>query len=276
MKHAGAAIALLALSLPGLAAASAWTLPKGDGQAILTGLGSDGPHGFDGAGDRVRIADYDKAEAYLLVEYGLTDAITVIVTPSLRHVSVDDASRDTNGFGYTDLGARWRIARGRDWVVSLQATLRAPGAERRDGLVQVDSTGEEYDLRVLAGRSFGVLGRPAFVDLQGGYRVRDGGPPDEWRADLTLGVRPWPRVLLLAQSFNVASNGAGTGIFGEDRYDNLALSGVYDLDRRWSVQVGGYATASGRNALDERGGIVALWWRFGRQAALRPPITAHR
>ena len=257
------------------AAAAAWTLPKGEGQAILTGIGSDSPRGFDANGRRVEIADYAKAEAYLLVEYGLTDRLTLILDPSLRHVAVDDGSRDTVGFGYTDLGARWRVAQGRDWVVSLQATGRVPGQERRDGLVQVDSTGAEYDVRGLVGRSFALLRAPAFVDLQGGYRVREGGPPDEWRADLTAGVRPVPRVLLLAQSYTVVSNGAGAGIFGESRYSNVALSGVYDVSPRWSVQLGGYATADGRNALEERGGFVGLWYRFGRGFA-RPATSALR
>lgn len=264
-----------ALASPGAARAAAWTLPRGDGQVILTGIGSDSPHGFDDAGRRVGIADYGKAEAYLLVEYGLTDALTLVLTPSLRHVGVDDGSKDTNGFGTTEAGARWRVLKGRDWVASLQATVRFPGAERRDGLVQVDSTGEEYDVRGLYGRSFGLLRRPAFVDLEAGYRVRTGGPPSEWHGDVTLGVRPIPRVLLLAQGFNVVSDGAGTGIFPAARYSNVALSGVYDLDRRWSVQLGGYATADGRNALEERGGFVALWWRFGRSfAPPRPPALA--
>ncbi len=279
----GAFCALIALATsavrPEDAQAAAWTLPKGDGQAILTGIASDSPRGFDARGHSVDIATYDKADAYLLIEYGLTDAITLIANPSLRHVSVDDASSDTNGLGYTELGARWRVARGDTWVASLQATARFPGEERRDGRVQVDSTGEEYDVRGLLGRGFPVFGKPAYVDLEGGYRVRQGGPPDEFHADVTVGVRPVTRVLLLAQAFNVVSKGAGTGIFGESRYSNVYVSGVYDLDRHWSVQVGGYTTVAGRNALEERGGVIGLWYRFGPGAAglpARPPTYPAR
>lgn len=251
--------------LAGLAAvpafAGAWTQAKGRGQAIVTGLYSHSGKGYDGKGDVVDIADYAKSEAYALVEYGLTDRLTLMINPSLRHVSVEGGD-DTSGLGYTELGGRYRLTTDQSFVFSVQATARIPGAKRRDNLAQVGATDEEYDVRALAGVPFKIGTKDAFVDLQGGYRFRAGSPPNEYHADATFGVRPAANFLVMAQVLNTFSDGAGAGVFTSYRYHNAYLSGVYDLDSRWSLQIGGLATLGGRNALRERGLTTAIWYRF--------------
>jgi hypothetical protein len=184
-----------------------------------------------------------------------------MVTPSVSHVNVQSGD-DSTGLGYTEFGARYRIAAGDGGVLSLQGSVRIPGKKRRDNIAQIGATDSEIDLRVLGGTSFKLAGMDGFIDLQAGYRIRNGGPPNEFRLDATFGVRPADKLLLMAQSFNVISDGAGTGVFGKGRYSNLYLSGVYDVDKRWSVQLGAIGTVSGRNALRERGFLVSLWRRF--------------
>ncbi|WP_457806251.1 hypothetical protein, partial [Stenotrophomonas maltophilia] len=133
-------------------------------------------------------------------------------------VGIEESSDDTSGFGYTELGARYRIASNTNWVFSAQATARIPGARRRDVLAQVGSTDAEYDVRGLVGRNFTVGGLNGFAELQGGYRFRDGNPPNEIRADATVGLRPAKRLLVYAQVFNVFSDGNGEGVFRRFRY----------------------------------------------------------
>jgi len=270
LATAGAA-ALLSASP---AAASAWTHAAGEGQVILTGVTSHSDKGFNADGEIIQIPDYDKEELYLLAEYGITDDLTLIVNPSLRHVGIEDDPDDTSGFGYTELGARYRLAAGEGWVLSAQGSARIPGEKRRDSLAQVGSTDAEYDLRLLGGTGFKVGGMDAFVDVQAGYRLRDGDPPNEFRLDTTIGIRPAEKVQLFAQLFNTFSDGSGEGVFSSYRYHNAYLSAVYDLDEHWSLQLAGLATLGGENALRERGLMAGVWYRFGASVRRSGPPPA--
>ena len=256
------AIASVALVHATAADASAWTLPKGKGQVLVTGVYSHSDRGFDANGRTIDIPDYDKREVYVLGEYGVTDDLTLIAAPSFRHVGIQGATDDTTGLGYTELGGRYRVASGSRWVGSLQATARIPGTRRRDSLAQVGSTDAEFDVRALGGASFTIGRMSGFIDLAGGYRVRAGDPPNEFRADATLGIRPVKRVLLYTSVSNSWSDGAGKGVFQAYRYHNAFLNAAYDLNDRWSLQLGGLATVGGKNALRERGGTGGLWFRF--------------
>ena len=254
--------AITAVALPGAAHASAWPQPQGAGQVIVTGVYSHSAKGFDAKGDTIDIDDYTKAEVYLLAEYGVTDDLTVIATPSFSHVAVDGANAETNGPGYTELAARYRVAHGDNTVFSLQGSVRLPGRKRRDSVAQVGATDSEIDLRALAGKSFRIGASEAFVDVQGGYRIRNGEPPNEFRLDATLGVRPAKKLLLMAQAFTTVSDGNGRGIFAKYRYVNAYASATYDIAPRWSLQFGALATVSGRNALRERGVLAGVWFKF--------------
>jgi hypothetical protein len=255
------AAAAFALSLSTAAFAGAWPQDAGKGLVIVTASGSDSTKGYDANGHKIDIADYKKREGFALIEYGLTDTITLIAQPSFRHVSVQGGTT-SDGLGYTDLGARALVARGKNSVFSLQATGRIPGVRRQDSLAQVGSTGAETDLRSLAGTSFKIGKADAFLEAQGAYRFRFGAPPNEFHADLTFGVRPVPRFLLLAQSFNTWSDGRGRGVFGRYRYHNIQTSAVLDIDKHWSIQAGALGTAGGENALRERGLLFGLWRKF--------------
>jgi hypothetical protein len=261
MRNFRLSAAIVALSLPTTAFAGAWPQDQGKGMVIVTAAGSDSEKGFNGNGDVVNIADYKKREGFALIEYGLTDDMTLIAQPSFRHVSVEGGST-SSGLGYTDLGARAVVARGKTSVFSLQATGRIPGVRRQDSQAQVGSTGGEFDMRGLAGKSFKIGKADAFVEAQGGYRLRFGDPPNEFHADFTFGVRPVPRFMLLAQAIHTVSDGRGRGVFDRYRYTNLQASAVADLDDHWSIQAGVLGTAAGRNALRERGLLFGLWRKF--------------
>src|SRR6185436_10603583 len=99
-------------------------------------------------------------------------------------------------------------------------------------------TGVEIDIRGLFGYSFAAFGMPAFVDVQLAQRVRTGGPPNETRADFTFGLRTAQQWLLLAQAFNVWSQGSGSALFPAYDYHKLQLSVLYELNPQWAVQAG--------------------------------------
>ena len=126
----------------------------------------------------------------------------------------------------------------------------------------VGYTDVETDLRGLAGHSFSIDGLPAFVDLQFAERFRSGAPPNEFHADMTFGVEPLSRWLVLAQSFNVVSEGSGRAPFTSYDYCKFQLSAVYALTPAVSLQLGGITTYAGRNALQENGLIAGVLSKF--------------
>jgi hypothetical protein len=256
------ALGLLTTAIASPAFASAWTKPQGTGEVIVTSINTTSHRGYDTDGNTQDIPDYDKSEVYVLAEYGVTDDLTVMATPSFSDVHTQGPGGDTSGLGYTELGARYRLAHSDGSVFSVQGTVRLRGERRRDTLGQVSADGNEYDLRLLGGTSFVLAGMNGFVDVQGGYRLRDRAPPNEFHADATLGIRPAQSLLLMAQSFTTISDGAGAAGFPKYRYSNIYVSGVVDVTSSLSLQAGGIATIAGRNALRERGFLAGVWYRF--------------
>jgi protein XagA len=251
------------LSAPSAAWAGAWTLPQGTGQWFATITASEANNYFNGSG-LASTPRYDKDEAQVLVEYGLTDRLTAIVDPGIQHVDIGaPTSAARTGLGYTEFGARYGFVEDPTWVFSGQATLRLPGTTETSNPAAVGYTDVEADLRLLLGHNFKLADMPAFFDVEVAERVRTGGYPSEFHADATLGVKVFPRWLLLAQSFNVISEGSGVSIFGGSyEYYKLQLSAVYELTPTWSLQGGGYTTYAGLNALQENGLIFGVWHQF--------------
>jgi protein XagA len=261
LKHA---LVLGMMAYPTASFAGAWTLDAGQSIAIVTGTLTQSDKAFDGSGNTQPIARYSKSELQALFEFGATNWLTLMLAPSLQHIDIAapfEAKRD--GLGYTDVGARMRLGGGSNWVVSGQATLRIPGTYDKSNPAAIGYTEPEVDVRALFGYGFNAGAWPAFVDVQVAQRFRFGGPPNEFRADVTLGVRPQDKWLVLLQSFNVVSEGAGSAPFVPGySYSKLQLSAVYSLTPQLSLQLGGYTTYWGQNALQENGLVVGAWYKF--------------
>ncbi len=256
-------IGLVLLIVPGAAWAGAWTLPFGQGQVTISGLVSEATRAYDGARDGQPTPRYRKFETQALIEYGLSDTFTLMLAPGLQHIDIaapTDARR--SGVGYTEFGGRYRILQLDGWVFSAQTLLRVPGTSQSSNPAAIGYTDPEVDMRALAGKSFTLGGLPAFVNFEAAHRFRAGEPPNEFRLDATFAIQPAPRWWLLTQSFNVISEGEGGPQFPSYDYSKLQLSAVYELSKLWSVQFGGYATVSGRNALKENGLVFGLWRKF--------------
>jgi hypothetical protein len=243
--------------------AGAWTLDQDKGELIVTSTAMQASNLFNSGSTLKPAARYSKDEAQALIEYGVTSSFTAMLGPSLQHVDIAapvDALR--GGLGYTDIGGRVRIWSDDSWVVSGQATARIPGTYDKTNPAAIGYTDPEVDIRGLVGYSFKAGSMPSFADVQVAQRFRLGGPPDEFRADFTFGVRPVEKWLLLAQSFNVISEGAGTWGFGSFAYHKFQASAVYSVTAALSLQLGGYTTYWGRKALQENGLVVGAWEKF--------------
>lgn len=260
----GLILGIVLLAVPSPVWAGAWTMDEGNGQVIVTGTPSQADNAFDGSRSIGSTPRYRKFELQGLLEYGLSDRLTLMLAPGYQHIDIaapSDANR--SGLGYSDFGARFRFLQGDSWVFSGQTLMRVPGTAQTSNPAAVGYTDAELDMRALLGKSFTVGGVPAFIDLQVAQRFRFGDPPDEFRFDATFGIRTAPAWLLMAQSFNVISEGAGRNVlYPAYDYSKLQLSAVYSLTPAVSLQLGGFTTFSGRNALQENGLVTGVWYKF--------------
>ncbi len=262
-RLAGILLAGVVLLAPAAANAAAWTLDKGKGLVILKSTFDAANQEFDGGGSLQSTARYRKFELEALIEYGITDWLTGFVKPTFETVSVGEPTPGNHtGLGYSSAGIRTRLYNSEDRVLSIQAELLGPGAFDQNNPAEVGNTGMNFDLRVLGVQEFMLWNKPAYVNLEAGYRWRADGPPNEFRFDTAFGLRPTERLLLLAQTFTVIGDGTASNGFSWLTYTKLQPSIVYDLNDAWSLQFGGYSTVTGRNALQENALFAAVWRRF--------------
>lgn len=248
-------------SCAGAVLAGPWTLPEGRGLVIATLLGSQADGRFDGAGAWQPSPRFRKAEIQILAEYGLTDRFTLRGRTEARHLRfADRPEASETGLGFTEFGLRTRLLERGSLVLSAEGNLRAAEARAVEGAGAQGDLRFEAEARGLAGYGFRFREREAFAGAEVAYRFR-GVRADELRLDLTLGFRPRPRTLVLAQSFSAFALAEAGGVpEGSDHKGQLSL--VQDLTPALSVQVGGFATYAARERLAERGLLVALWRRF--------------
>lgn len=262
----GAALAACGLAASAQrACAGAWTLKESSVQAYLQSTMTRADHAFDGSSNLYAAQTYDKVSTQLFMEVGATDSLTLIVAPELLSISLGSPA-DTSylGPGYTDLGGRVKIVEGDGFVASLQAVARFPGAKPSEGSAVIGYVNGELDLRALAGWNFVLWGLPSFLNVELAQRLRFGAPPNEWRLDATLGVRIAPRWLVLAQSFNVMSEGAGEAPYFDASYEyyKLQMGVMYDVSESFAVQASLVTTYFARNALQENGLVLAALYRY--------------
>ena len=243
--------------------ASAWNRPAGQGLVILDGSSGGGGESFDGTGQLVRTRRYDQGEASGYVEYGVTDWLMVVARPSLVSTRLGQPSGGHyEGLGETDAGAQAQLLLFGPAALAVQGTFHLPGTTSHADPAAIGNTAHEADLRMLGGVGFTIASMPAFIDLQGSFRLRSAGAASQWHGDATFGLSPAARLLLLLQSFTSIPDGAGTPWLPSSRYTKVAVTGVYRLTTAWSVQLSMFTTVDGQNALRERGVTTGLWYRF--------------
>ncbi|PPD44151.1 MAG: hypothetical protein CTY15_07875 [Methylocystis sp.] len=261
--------------------AGAWLWPEGKGQAIVTTTFANARNAFDANGRLIQTPSYRKFETRVYVEHGVTDWLNFVGEASFMsfrgspnpgdHLDllIEEAKAGLplsargppgaryEGLGLGSVGARVRLFTYSDYVFSFETSLRGATREARRFLDMRDAT--QIDARLLMGRAVNVFGMSGFVDTQIGYRTR-GQNGDEIRMDLSAGLRPLDRLMLMAQSFSAFAPRGGVATFVAAQ--KFQLSAVYDVTPSVSVQLGGVTALEGVNSPAERGIISALWWRY--------------
>lgn len=243
-----------------------WPQKRGEGQVIVSGLVSSAGAGFDDDGALVDIDYFQKIEMSALLEYGASDRVTLLLKPVVQRYELGSAVRGEDfDLGATQLGVQYYL--GSPWrggVVSGQVLGVIPGGGETRDTDPLGDGGFGGEVRGLFGQSWAW----GFGGVQLAWQDRAGGSEAKSMADVTLGVRVRPDVEVMAQSFATWTGALGDDASGvrdtRDAYfaQKVQLSVVGRANDAVALQVSGIATVAGRNALDERGGMVAIWLRY--------------
>lgn len=247
-------LALAAVLSCAEARAGAWPVAPGQTLAILKYERSEANTAFDADGDRASMPPRFDESVSLYVERGLTKRLTVQARTGWTRG--EDVFASYEGRGPVELGLRYAAFRGERSVVSVYLGATLAGEGRNAGYAAPGAGETDLEARLLAGRSAVLLGRPAFGEVQLA-RLERSGLPDETRLDLTLGVEPSPRWLLLAQAYAGRADG-GTGSPAWLKLELSAARRVGD----WRLQAGWRRSLAGRSSPAEGGPVVALWREF--------------
>ncbi len=241
--------------------ASAWTLERGELRGSLAYSYADMDDMWDGDGSRVSgTIDRVIQDLAILMEYGAADFVTLYASAHMQRV--EDFALTETGLGYADLGLRVRVFNRGGHVLSLQGEITLPGDIDSVPSVLLNQGEVEAELRALYGYSFDVAGMPAYVDVQGGYRWRNGGPANELHLDATLGWQPDPDFEALLQSINTWADGEGDAGYDYFRQNKVQGSLVFHATENVSIQAGGFWTWEGQNVEAEEGFFATAWYSF--------------
>lgn len=247
------------LAAPLAARAGAFLQPTEHGQIIAQLNFSRAGFEYDALGRSTAIPAWRKFELSTYAEYGLADWITLIGEPSwfTFHAKPPGVSRAR--LGATQAGARVKVFEWDESILSAQATARYAAGGRGAAEFSDMSRRVQADVRLLYGRKIEFFGWPGYVDMEIGFRSK-GAFGHQARFDATWAIRPFERLTVMLQSFTAITPGRLGGRFALSQ--KAQASGVFDVTKSLSFQLGVMAALRGVNASAERGVISAMWWRF--------------
>ncbi len=245
--------------IPGAALAGAWPQAPSATQVITSYEPGSADRAYDVTGHAsLHLTTWQQTDVTVFIDHGINQHFTFTAKADFQNYRT--ATTRFSGLGYVEAGGRWTVHRGKTFVFAVGASVQGLGQGRRSDVDVTAKPGTDYDVRAYAGKSFHIGSAEAFVDLQGARHLRQNAA-DEWRVDATFGVKPSPRLMVLAQVF------AGQGdkqAWGQSKWANSQVSVVrsFGLQQNLSLQVGFRRTAAGQNVPAMNTVVVALWKKF--------------
>lgn len=238
--------------------AGAWTLPQGSAQVFSEVVSSQAGQRFDNSGVKADAPTFGKLMVQGYVEYGLTDAVTLLIVP--EYVEADTGSADGGSHIKSSsiaVGGRLLLSK-RFGMLSVQSSVKSAGgfamSTSRDG-----EAGRQVELRFLYGNGFKLLHRDGFLDIEVAKRWTVRPRPDEFAFDGCVGLWVRPNDLLLVQGFTILSGDGALRPYQPYLQTKVQASLVHRLTSHWSVQSGYFMTPAGRNMVAESGYVFSLW-----------------
>jgi len=258
-----------------LAEAGPWVQEKGHGILIWNLFAYQATERFGLDREREPLGENGRFRSLTFqgwLEVGLTNRWTWIATGSVPALSYRDRwmSESAVALGDFQTGVRRGLRNPeRGWQVAVQTLIKAPayraGVRPRPGNGQMD-----WEVSLLAGRSFPVSRLWGYTAFESGYRKRWGRPDDQWRSEAAAGIHLHPRLTLSAQLFTTYSVGgfafreSATNPLVEPNYDLVKGFATVNvgLTRSIRVQAGYGADLAGRNTGAGRTWVLGLWKNF--------------
>jgi hypothetical protein len=253
---------LFLLLCAGQAHAGAWTQAEDTGQTFSTFTYSRASHSYDAHSNATIPIRYTKLLTQTYIEYGVRDWLTLTVDPEYAKAQSGPPGGPieiANAFAI-GAGARVRLLDNHG-VFSLEGSYKSAGAFDTSVSVNQESA-RQFEIRALYGTNFDLFGKTAFADLELGQRFIAGARPSETPIDISVGLHITKQTMVLAQNFNVIAGGDSKPPYSYYRSHKVQLSIVQHLWRHLSLQVGGFVSPLGQNALKEQGLSIALWDSF--------------
>ena len=265
-NHRKSTVAVLAaffLHIAGEARAGGWPLAPGAGELIVPVTHMTAGERYDSSGTKQWKPRYTKIEIAPYAEYGLTRRLTLTGEAAWVTDKTDFFGMNFRERGLTRIKAGARFAfgtwAGTHFSVQPIATLHLAGAANDPAATAKGDI--DAEMAFVVARNEKLLGIDAFSVQEVAWRYRDRGRPDEVRADITFGAKPWPGVMLLVKSLNTAALSA-TAAGNTYQSGKLALSLVHDVAPGWALEAGMEHSVFGRDAIAERTLRFAVWRRF--------------
>jgi hypothetical protein len=241
MLRTAAALILLA----GQAGAGAWTRQQGD---VFLSLG--GGWYSDGG--------YEESTAALYGEAGVLDWLTA--GGALEGAFPSDGSDADLSYAAFLRARLWTGPNGDPFSVQV-GWIGSSDDVIDTGPPQFDRE-DELDVRALYGRGFDSRFGVGWLNVEAGLRHRTGLSADEFRLDLTAGLRPHPDWLVMLQSFNTIGLRNNEPFGGDYDAYKLAPSIGYVLNERTTFVVGVEREIAGRNIDFGTRVRASLWLEF--------------
>lgn len=170
------AMGLVSIALPTQAFAGAWTAKKGENylKGAVNYFETSSRFGPEGTFENFQNTNFN-----VYWEHGVRDDLTFFATGSLTDIEnrADGVETSETGVGDIDVGLRYRLIDG-PVIVSVQGLFKAPYLYDEDSELPLGNGQEDFEGKVLFGKSFGDLG---YGGLELGYRFRTDDPVDEFR-----------------------------------------------------------------------------------------------
>jgi hypothetical protein len=246
--------------------AGAWVEPKGEGLAIAQATYYSTGSYFDTSGEKRSQSRYTKYEFQPYVEYGALNWLTVGASAYAQAVS--QSGLTNYGLADPEFFARARLWHNATNVVSIQPLIKLPSNFADDNPPRGGSRSFDAELSALYGRNLNILSANDYLDTRLGYRIRNNGLSDEWRADIALGMNVTDKIQLVpALRAVIASdirNAAQFSESGDLDYDEAKaeFGGYYHFnDRQW-VSATLFKDIAGVQTGDGYGATIGFAQRF--------------
>ncbi|MFP1131252.1 hypothetical protein [Asticcacaulis sp. W401b] len=261
MRKRGRWILAVVLALwPATVCASAWGPDSGASEVIVKVEVVTASQGFDASGTAaIDLPQWEEKRVTVFAERGVHDLLSVFAKANIQDIqtSVDSFS----GLGSVEIGLKTPLYRSDRSALSASVSLDGFGKGRRDEFSVPGDEDPDVEVRLYGGHSFEARKVPMFVDAQVARRARSGSNADQWRVDVTVGARPSPKWIVMAQVFA----GKTDRLNGfEAKWTHVETSAVrfFDAKQTLGVQFGLRQTVSGENVPKSSAVTIGLWKRF--------------